>query len=188
MSDFPTLTTERLILGPLSEQDIPKIIAYAGNKKVASTTLNIPHPYGEKDAVFWIDSARKGWADKTQYTFAIRTKLDKAFIGGIGLKVNQRFERAAAGYWIAELFWNQGYTTEALSALLKFGFETLQLNKIYATHLVENLASGKVMLKNGMLKEGELKEHLKKDGIFQTLLQYRLTKQEYTAKITPEKK
>ncbi len=69
--------------------------------------------------------------------------------------------------------------TEAVKIILNYGFNTLQLNKIIATHLVENLASGHVMIKNNMKKEGELKEHTKKNGIYHSLVQYRLTKSEY---------
>ena len=85
------------------------------------------------------------------------------------------------GYWLAEPYWNQGYTSEAAAALLQYGFNTLGLHKILATHLVENPASGKVMIKNGMIKEGELKDHAKKNGVYRSLIQYRLTKEEYAA-------
>jgi len=161
MNKFPEIKMDRLILGKLSINDVPKIIEFAGNKKVAQTTLNIPHPYGESDAIFWINSAnqgfKQGFKNKTQFTFAIRTKTQEKFIGGIGLKLNIKFQRGVLGYWIAEPFWNKGYATEAVEAILKFGFNNINLNKIYATHLVENPASGKVMIKNGMIKEGELK-------------------------------
>ncbi len=179
MDPFPLITTPRLALGQLSYTDIPQIIAYAGDAKVSATTLNIPHPYREEDAVFWINSANSGFRDGTQYTFAIRLQATDEFIGGIGLKLQQAFDRGALGYWIGVPFWNKGYTTEAVAGLLCFGFDTLHLNKIYATHLVENPASSQVMIKNGMIKEGELKDHTKKDGVYQSLIQYRLTKAEY---------
>lgn len=179
METLPEIKTDRLTLRTLSFTDIPKIIEYAGNKNVSEMTLNIPHPYQEQDAVFWLNSANKRFAQKTQFTFGIRIKSSDDFIGGMGLKVNQRFNRAELGYWIAEAFWNKGYATEAASAILKFGFTHLQLNKIYATHLKENPASGKVMIKNGMIKEGELKEHTKKGDRYRTLIQYRLTKTEF---------
>lgn len=179
MDKFPEIETNRLLLGQLSFKDIPKIIEYAGNKRVAETTLNIPHPYEEKDAIFWINSANKGLENKTQFTFGIRTKIDAEFIGGIGLKLNKRFQRAVLGYWIAEPFWNKGYASEAVEGVLKFGFTGLDLNKIFATHLVENPASGKVMIKNGMIKEGELKDHTKKGDSFRSLIQYRMTKKEF---------
>ena len=182
MNNFPEIKTERLILGKVSPNDIPKIVAYAGNIKVAESTLNIPHPYDEDDAVFWINSAALGFKNKSQFTFAIRDKSTHDFLGGIGLKIEPRFDRAAVGYWIAESFWNKGYTTEALEAILKFGFDELQLNKIYATHLIENPASGKVMIKNGMIKEGELKDHTKKGNRYRSLIQYRMTRDEFENK------
>ncbi len=176
---FPVLRSHRLILDQLQHADIPLIIAYAGSENLSRSTLNIPHPYQEKDAIFWIESAYEGFRNKTQYTFAIRLQSTGEFIGGIGLRVQERFDRAAMGYWVAEPFWNLGYVTEAVKAMLKFGFETLGLHKIYATHLLDNPASGKVMIKNGMIKEGLLKDHTKKDGCYRSLLQYRLTKDEY---------
>lgn len=179
MEQFPEIKTSRLTLAKLTYLDIPKIIEYAGNKKVAETTLNIPHPYKEKDAIYWINAANNGFENKTQYTFGIRRKTTNEFIGGIGLIINKKFDRASLGYWIAEPFWKKGFATEAVKAILKFGFEQLNLNKIYATHLLENPASGKVMVKNGMIKEGELKDHTKKGNVYRSIVQYRLTKAEY---------
>jgi [ribosomal protein S5]-alanine N-acetyltransferase len=179
METFPELKTPRLCLGALSEADIPNIIAFAGNPKVAASTLNIPHPYKEADALFWINNAKQGFENKTIFTFGIRTHCPDEFIGGIGIKINQRFNRGEIGYWIAEPFWNKGYASEALGAVLKFGFEEINLHKIFATFLIENIASGKVMIKNGMIKEGELKDHTKKENNYRTLYQYRLTIDEY---------
>lgn len=179
MDKFPEIKTDRLILGKLSFNDIPKIIEYAGNKKIAETTLNIPHPYEKKDAIFWINNAKIGFEKKTLFTFGIKIKHINEFAGGIGLNINKRFNLAELGYWIAEQFWNKGYATEALEAILKFGFNELSLNVICAYHLVENPASGKVMIKNGMIKEIETKDHHKKGNGDKTLIKYRLTRTEY---------
>lgn len=179
MNTFPEIDTDRLRLRKLSYKDIPTIIEYAGNKNVADNTLNIPHPYTEEDALFWLHSAHLGFVNKTQFTFAIRTRVNDEFIGGIGLKINPKFDRGVLGYWIAEPFWNSGFATEAVGGILTFGFKDIGLHKIYATHLVENPASGKVMIKNGMIKEGELKDHTKKGDVFRSLMQYRLTKLEF---------
>lgn len=182
MNSFPKRNSNRLILDKISYSDIPKIIEYAGTKKIAETTLNIPHPYKEEDAIFWINSANNGFKNQDQFTFGIRLKSTSEFIGGIGLKINNRFNRAELGYWIAEPFWNKGYASEAVGTVLKFGFETVGLNKIYAFHLVENPASGKVMIKNRMIKEGELKDHTKKGETYRSLVQYRLTRSEFESK------
>jgi ribosomal-protein-alanine N-acetyltransferase len=175
------IETDRLILGRLSYQDIPKIIEYAGNEKVASTTLSIPHPYTEADAIYWINSANEGLEDSSQFTLGIRLKESNEFIGGIELQIDKAYQKAEMGYWIAESFWNKGYASEAVGAILRFGFNATDLNKIFAAHLLENPASGRVMIKNGMIKEAELKDHNKKGGLFRTLVQYRLTREEYMA-------
>jgi RimJ/RimL family protein N-acetyltransferase len=176
---FPALETERLLLNQATAADIPYIVAYAGNEKVAGMTLNIPHPYTDLDAVYWVNSANEGALSGQQYTFAVRLKPNGEFIGGMGLKLTRKWDRAELGYWIAEPQWGQGYATEAAAAVLRFGFETLGLNKIYATHLVDNPASGRVMIKNGMIREGELKEHMKRGDQYRTVIQYRLTREEY---------
>ena len=100
-------------------------------------------------------------------------------MGGIGLRINKRFNRAELGFWLGEPFWNNGYITEAAGAALSFGFEKLGLNKIYATHLPKNPASGKVMQKNGMIREGTLVDHIKKGDQYLSVIQYRLTRAEY---------
>lgn len=182
MLDFPQIETANLILGKIQVSDIPRIIEYAGNKKIANNTLNVPHPYEEKDAISWINFANQGFEEKTHFTFSMRLKSTNEFIGGIGLNINKQFNRAELGYWMAEPFWNKGFTTEALAAILDFGFTKLELNKIFATHLIENPASGKVMIKNGMIKEGELVEHFRKEEIFKSVIQYRLTKKEFEEK------
>jgi len=179
MSDYPKLTTKRLTLGKIQISDIPKIVEYAGDKRVAEPTLNIPHPYQEKDAIWWINMANQGFENKSQFTFGVRLKSTNEFIGGIGIKIIPDLDMASLGYWIAVPFWNKGYASEAAAAILNFGFNELALNKIYAVHLIENPASGKVMAKNGMIKEGELKDHNKKDGKYRSIIQYRLTKSEY---------
>lgn len=175
------LQSQRLTLSIPTASDIPNIVQYAGHEKVADTTQNMPHPYKEKDAIFWINMAKEGLETQTHFIFGIRLKTTQELIGGIGITVNQSFDRGELGYWIGVPFWNKGYATEAVQLVLQFGFEQLALNKIYAVHLIGNDSSGKVMIKNGMIKEGELKEHYKKGDEYRSVHQYRLTKGEYIA-------
>jgi len=183
--DFPQLLTPRLRLRAFVPADEPHLVALAGNYEVARNTLNIPHPYGLEDARRWVQLTQENYAQRTGYAFAIELRATAELIGGIGLTVAPRFDRAEAGYWLGQPYWGQGLASEALGALLRFGFETLGLNKIYATHIAENPASGRVMLKNGMRKEGELAQHTKRDGLYHDLWQYRLTRAEYTQLASP---
>ena len=179
------LESERLLLNFLSYKDIPKIIEYAANPKISENVINIPFPYFEQDAVFWINSANQDLKTGEAYKFAIRLKDDKnlEFMGGIGLLVDKKHNRAELGYWIAERFWSKGFMSEAVEKILEFGFETVELNKIIANHFLTNPASGKVMIKNKMIKEAEIKEHFKKGDTYLDIIQYRLTRREYQESI-----
>lgn len=173
------LTTERLILRPPREADISALTKYANNKKIADFTLNIPHPYLEKDAFHFISKVLYDNEAGKRSTFAITLKNNPELIGCIGLKIEQRFNHAEMGYWLGEPFWNNGYITEAIKAVLTHGFNHLHLHKIFAHHLKENAGSGKVMIKNGMKQEGVLQEHTYKNGKYQTLIVYGILAAEY---------
>ncbi len=182
MEQFPEIETGRLQLNELRPKDIPRIVKYASNKKIWDTTLNIPFPYTEQDAVYWLNLAHQGFKEGDQVIFAIRLKPALEFIGGISLTVDKRFDRAEIGYWLAEPFWGQGFMTEAARSLVTYGFEQLGLNKITSSHFETNPASGKVLVKSGLKKEGELKEHIKKHSAYHTLVVYGLTQKEYEDK------
>ncbi|WP_338768336.1 GNAT family protein [Bernardetia sp. ABR2-2B] len=175
------LQTKRLILNSLSYKDIPKIIEYANNPKISDNVINIPFPYFEKDAIFWLNMANQDKKTGEAYKFAIRKKEDEnlEFIGGVGLLLDKKHNKAELGYWIGEPFWSKGFVSEAVEKIIEFGFETLKLNKIIANHFLTNPASGKIMIKNKMIREAHLKDHYKKGDKYLDVIQYRLTREEY---------
>lgn len=126
-------------------------------------------------------SAYMEFEEKQKYVFAIAIQETDAFVGAIGLHLDQANNKAELGYWIGEPYWNKGIATESIKAILQFGFESLDLQKIYATHFTDNPASGKVMHKNDMIREGTLKDHYKKGEVYKSVIQYRLTKEEYNS-------
>jgi [ribosomal protein S5]-alanine N-acetyltransferase len=179
MESFPELITKRLRLRRIQLEDVSSLIKYANNKNISDQILNIPFPYGEEDAIHRFNFIVEGFKNKERYVFAITFKDENELIGETGLHLDKNNNSAQFGYWIAEPFWNNGIASEAVAAILQFGFEKLHLNKIYATHFPENKASGKVMLKNKMIREGELKDHYKVNDDYKSVIQYRLTKEEY---------
>lgn len=179
MNNFPEINTDRLRLRQVRHSDISSLVKYCNNKKIADQIINIPYPYGEADAIYRMNFVIQGFKNKERYVFAITFNDKDELIGEIGLHLDKINDSAQFGYWIAEPLWGKGIATEALAAILKFGFETLNLNKIYATHYPDNLSSGKVMLNNKMIKEAEMKEHYKIDEVYKDVIQYRLTIAEY---------
>jgi RimJ/RimL family protein N-acetyltransferase len=178
MSVSNQLRTTRLLLAPLRVEDIPKIVEYAGNEKVSRYTLNIPHPYLEKDAIYWLNLAHQGRKSGEKYIFSIRDGETEAFMGGIGLHVNKAFSHAELGYWIAEPFWNKGFVSEAAAAVIRFGFEELDLRRVAAHYVAVNGASGKVMANAGMQKEGVLRQHMFRNGTYHDVVYYGILREE----------
>ncbi len=174
----PTLTTPRLVLRPLTLADAPVLQRLVGEKVIAANTLNIPHPYEDGMAETWIGTHAPGWERGEQATFAI-TQPSEGLVGVIGLTIEAAHKRAEAGYWIGTPFWGRGYASEALKAIIEFGFKQLDLNRIHASHFVRNPASGRVMIKAGMSYEGRLRQHILKWGQFEDLAKYSILRSEY---------
>ena len=179
MSTLPTLATKRLILRPFTLADAPEVQKLAGSFEIADTTLNLPHPYPDGAAESWISAHQKTWELGSGLTLAITMKDTGQLIGAIGLTINKDHHRAEMGYWVAVPFWGKGFCTEAARAMLGHGFSELKLNRIYATHLTRNPASGKVMQKIGMKYEGCLRQHVKKWNKFEDLAYYGMLRSEY---------
>ena len=165
----PTLETERLVLRPFELADAPAVKGLAGAFAIADTTLAIPHPYPNGAAAKWIAAHEPGFAAGTLASYAITIRNVGALVGAIGLIMESSHARAELGYWIGVPFWRQGYATEAGRAILAFGFRSLQLHRIEAHYLVRNPASGRVLEKLGMRREGILRQAVRKWDRFEDL-------------------
>jgi RimJ/RimL family protein N-acetyltransferase len=151
---IPRLETERLLLRPFTLSDARDVQCLAGNKAIANTTLNIPHPYEDGMAAAWISSHQPGFEAGEHAAFAITLKPSGKLIGAISLKIDAAMQMAELGYWVGEPFWGTGYSTEAARRIVEYGFTELDLRRIHAIHLERNPASGRVLQKIGMSREG----------------------------------
>ena len=98
---------------------------------------------------------------RVSYTFCIKLISNNAFIGLIGLKIGKPHYRVAEVWYKTHPgFWRNGYTTEALREILRFGFTKLKLHRIEAGCAVENAASIRVLEKSGMTREGRKRQLL----------------------------
>jgi len=179
MKDLLELNSSRLHLRKMQISDFPDLVKYAGNKKISDQIINIPYPYTDEDAIERMHIVNQGLKTRQRYIFAITLQGQDNLIGEIGLHIERANNAAQIGYWVAEPWWGQGIATEALALILRFGFQELKLHKIYATHYPENPSSAKVMIKNNMIKEAELKDHYLIDGVYRSIVQYRLTDEEW---------
>jgi RimJ/RimL family protein N-acetyltransferase len=167
MAQLPELKTERLLLRPFTRADAPEVQRLAGDRDIAATTANIPHPYQDGIAEEWISTHQENFDRGQSLSLAIVRRSDHALLGAIGLGLKREYDRAEMGYWIGKPYWGNGYATEAARAVLGYGFAVLGLNRIFAEHFSRNPASGRVMEKIGMRHEGHLRQHMKKWDVFE---------------------
>ncbi|MBO7748228.1 GNAT family N-acetyltransferase [Paenibacillus sp. MWE-103] len=172
--------TERLLLRPFEPQDADVVQRLAGEYAVASTTLSLPHPYPDGAADTWIafrsDAAKHGHG----YTFAIVVRSERRLIGCVSLNLASEHRRAELGYWLGSAFWGKGYATEAASRVIRFGFEELNLNRIWGAAMTRNPASSAVLRKSGMRHEGIMKQHIRKWDRFEDVEYFGMTKSDFT--------
>jgi len=180
----PTIITKRLVLRPFRNVDVPRVTELANDERIARMTLLIPHPYTEHVAREWIATHRGRFERGEDVVFAVMKKDKEELIGAVGLTVVTEHERGDMGYWIGAPYWNQGFCTEAVRAVVAYGFEELKLNKICANHFTTNPASGRVMMKIGMTHEGVFRSHVEKWGEYIDIVNYGILRSEYVNDMT----
>jgi len=99
--------------------------------------------------------------------------------GCISIEVNRAHNNGEIGYWIGQLFWKQGYCTAALRLFLPYCFSKLDLHRVQAHHLARNPASGRVMEKAGLRREGFFREHILKSGKYEDIFFFGLLRSDY---------
>jgi [ribosomal protein S5]-alanine N-acetyltransferase len=158
----PKIETDRLILRKLEFSDAQSVFDHwlsdesvtdnliKGAHKTVSETIErvtkIVSDYGSKEFCYW----------------GIELKANSELIGAIDFfNFDNTTENCEVGYSIGYKWWNQGYGTEALRAVVEFGFRHMNIHKISAAHNLDNGASGKIMSKVGMLQEGTIRHMIR---------------------------
>jgi RimJ/RimL family protein N-acetyltransferase len=170
-----TLETARLRIRSYREADIAELLPLIGAREVAATTGRIPHPYTVEDArqfLAKIDTDR-------EISLAITLRDNGRLIGGIGLRLVEQHQQAELGYWLGVPYWGKGYGSEAAREMLRYGFEQLNLHRIFATHFKQNSASGRILTKIGMRHEGCQRGHFRKWDQFVDLELYGILQDEW---------
>lgn len=149
------LETERLILRRFKLDDakqmyenwasletVTKYLTWKPHTSVQATTELLTH---------WISEYQK----KDFYIWAIILKENSENIGVISVvDSDENISSVTIGYCLSDLYWNHGYMTEAIKGIMEFFFEEVGVNRVESNHSVLNPASGRVMEKAGLKREG----------------------------------
>ena len=147
----------------LESTDASRIASLANNKNVWDNLRDyIPYPYEEKDAEYFIGLTKQ--EDPAQ-TFGI-INSESELCGVIGLVLQKDVYKLSAeiGYWLGEAYWGKGISTKAVELITAYGFDQLNLERIYTGVFDFNKASMRVLEKNGYTQEGLFRKAVIKNG------------------------
>lgn len=148
--DCPVLVTERLVLRPPHEDDIPELARLANSRRLADMLSRMPHPYREREARAFITASSRPHPGGT---WAVTVAESGAFAGCSTLKGTPG--GLEIGYWIGQPFEGRGYATEAAHALVDLAFRATGAERVLASCRVINAASRRVIHKCGFQYAGQ---------------------------------
>ncbi|RFU65065.1 GNAT family N-acetyltransferase [Peribacillus glennii] len=173
---FPILETERLILREITKDDAKGIFACFSNE-------NVTRYYGQEtiknieQAEKFVEFFSRNYNEKRGIRWGIERKGIKGIVGTIGFNSwFAKHKRAEVGYEIHPDQWRKGYAAEAISKVLSFGFDVMDLSRIGAVVFIDNEASKNLLTKIGFQKEGILKEYMYQNGVAHDTYVYSLLK------------
>ena len=176
---FPILETDRLILRQVTSDDANSLLTYLSDIDVMKYMGLEPFKSIDDalDEISWYKSIfEKG----TGIRWGITLKGQREIIGSCGFhnKVAQHY-RAELGFELSKEHWGKGIASEAIEAVICYGFEQMNLQRIEALIEPPNIPSQKVVERQGFMREGLLRSYEYTCGKFDDLYMYSLLKQEY---------
>lgn len=161
---LPVLETEDLILRKPLRRDAKDIFRYASDEQVARYVLWEPHRSLSETRRF-VRELRIRLRSGYPSSWVVALRETGTVIGTIGFVwYSTENHSAELGYSFAREYWNRGYATQALKAVVDILFRSLPLNRLEAQHDVRNPASGRVMQKSGLRQEGILRGRILNKG------------------------
>ncbi|MCX4722572.1 GNAT family N-acetyltransferase [Streptomyces sp. NBC_00963] len=181
----PVLHTARLRLRPFTDADADSLFALHSSAHVLRYWDSAP--WNDRDrAERFIAKCRTMADEGTGARVAIDRASDGAFVGWCGLtRWNADYRSASLGYCLGDAMWGHGYATETAHALLRWAFDTLDLNRVQAETDTRNVASARVLEKIGFVREGTLREDCVVNGEVSDSWVFGLIKREWQPSAVP---
>ena len=163
---FPEIETDRLLLCQISKSQAVPLLRLRSENAVMRH-IERPRAQTLEEVYQFIAGIEEIHAKEEGFTWTICLKEDKTFVGNIGFfRLKKDIYRGELGYSMLPEFWGQGIMSEAIQAALDFGFNQIGFNSIEADINPANEASAKILLRNGFLKEGYIRENVYWNGEF----------------------
>ena len=181
-ADLPTLQTKRLILREMTLDDASGVFKYSSDPEVLKLVGGKVHK-AVRDSEEFLKEICEKCERREIIIWGIWHKEDGRLIGDCGfIKWEVSQARAELDYLLSREYWNRGLMTEAITEVIHFGFERMQLSRIQGICEIANVASARVMEKAGMRFEGVLRSYIQHDGKALDMKMYSIVRKDWIAK------
>ena len=175
------LKSKRLHIRELTSADIDNVHELHSLPETDEfNTLGIPENIQTTENILteWLILQKQ--EPRISYVFSIDKTENNNFVGLIAINLGKtNYKTAEVWFKIHKDHWRKGYTTEALTRLLDFGFNDLKLHRIEAGCAVENIASIKTLEKVGFTREGMKRKKLPIRGEWKDNFFYGILEEDY---------
>jgi ribosomal-protein-alanine N-acetyltransferase len=163
---FPIIETERLILRRKILADAPDFFIMRSNAEAMKYICKPLHT-SVKDSETMILRINEMINCNDGIAWAITLKNQPNLIGSISFhRIEKEHYRAEIGYMLLPTYWKQGFISEAIKAIIDFGFNELKFHSIEAHIDPRNIGSEKTLQKFDFVKEAHFKENYFYNGQF----------------------
>ena len=181
---LPVITTERLVLRWVSENDVDSLYEVFSDPQVMRYWSSAPFTSREA-AVKLQREIAAGNEGNTMIKWGLALRDSDHLIGTTTLfNLNLENGRAELGYAMGRAHWGKGYMNEALRALVSHAFEVMELRRLEADVDPRNTASIHTLERLGFQKEGYLRERWHVNGEIQDALFYGLLRHEWLKSVS----
>lgn len=160
LTPFPQLETDRLVLRELAAADAPALLVQRSDPRIGRYLDREPDTTLAQTSAL-IERIRQSAADNLGVTWGlVRPGEEHTLLGTIGFwRLIPEHHRAEIGYGLVPEYWQQGLMSEAMAAVLDFGFRHLHLHSVEANVNPNNLASRKLLEKHGFVQEAYFRQN-----------------------------
>ena len=178
-SQLPQVATDRLILRRLRASDVDDVYAYACDPDVARYTSWAPHTSPDESRQF-VRRVLDAYLEKQVANWGLELKSERKVIGTGGFASwNTEHGVAEIGYAIGKPYWGQGLMSEAVRAMIEFGFKRMALNRVVIRMDPRNTGSWRVAEKSGCRFEGIARQAIYAKGAFHDLMVWAILREDW---------
>lgn len=173
------LTNDRLLLRAFQPDDVDTIYA-AVCESLPELSRWLPWcraDYSRAETQEFLNQRGSAFRDQGEHAFAILDRSSGRFLGATGVnQIDRHGRRANLGYWLRTDATGSGYATEAALMVARWAFDSLQLERIEIVAAIGNVASQRVAIRVGAVREGIARQRLRKGDLQHDAVLYSLVR------------